>query len=452
MTLSSTTTRAGYTANGVLTAFAYPFRIDDEDHIEVYLDDVLQASGYSLSGVGNDSGGNVTFSSAPADGTDVTVIRAVPLTQPTDLPTQGPLDTAAIERRFDQIVMLAQQLRELIDRSLVLPPSAGALGLELPALEASRFLAVNAGGDGLLWAAGTTEVPVSSFMETVLDDTTAAAARTTLGGSTVGQALFTAASAAAARDAIARTPGIGHGMVLSYVGANEASLSAGSRRDRTDASNLVLASAMSKLLGTAWAAGTGQGGRLSAAAEASSTAYCVWVIHNPTTGATDWGYDVSATAPTLPTGYTQYFGPISMVFNDGSSNITPFDQSNDFWQPRTQILVVSDNTLAATVLETVAVPAPPHAVCSLHVQRSDSGALGDFRQTTRGGSQSEANNFTSQQYVSSTFTGAVMDFGRTLVNIGSNAQVTYGVQTETTVAAVTIYLEGFFIPNWRISA
>lgn len=181
MTLSSTTTRASYTANGVQTAFAYPFRIDDPQHLQVYLDDVLQNAGFTASGVGNDNGGNVTFNAAPAGGVNITLIRAVPLTQPTDLPTQGPLDTTAIEKRFDQVVMQVQGLRELIDRSLVLPPSSGALGLTLPALMASRVLAVNPGGDALEWAEVVEGDIVSDAMVPVVGGASLAAARNALG-------------------------------------------------------------------------------------------------------------------------------------------------------------------------------------------------------------------------------------------------------------------------------
>ena len=181
MTLSSTTTRASYTANGAQTAFAYPFRIDDQIHLQVYLDDALQNTGFAVSGAGNDGGGNVTFVIAPENDANVTLIRAVPLTQPTDLPTQGPLDTSAIEKRFDQIVMQVQGLRELIDRSLVLPPSAGALELQLPALVASRFLAANPDADGLLWGAMVEAGLVSSTMEPVVGAATLAAARSALG-------------------------------------------------------------------------------------------------------------------------------------------------------------------------------------------------------------------------------------------------------------------------------
>lgn len=194
MTLSSTTSRASYTANGAQTVFAYPFRIDDQTHLQVYVDDVLQNAGFAVSGVGNDGGGNVTFVAAPASAANVTLIRAVPLTQPTDLPTQGALDTAAIEKRFDQVVMQIQGLRELIDRSIVLPPSAGSLALQLPALEASRFLAANADADELEWALPVDSTIVSAPMIPVVGAASLAAGRTNLGLANLEAALPLAAA------------------------------------------------------------------------------------------------------------------------------------------------------------------------------------------------------------------------------------------------------------------
>jgi hypothetical protein len=184
MTLTSTITRVNYTASGSNDTFAYTFRIDAESHLEVYLDDAVQGSGYSVTGVGNDGGGNVVFTAAPAASTKVTLLRAVPNTQPTDLPTTGPLDTTAIETQLDQLVMQILAVKDQIARSLVLPVSTALSDLELPTLEASKFLAANAAADGLLWAtpAGT-GVPVSTFMETLLDDTSGAAGLDTLLGS-----------------------------------------------------------------------------------------------------------------------------------------------------------------------------------------------------------------------------------------------------------------------------
>ena len=41
MTLTSTTNKNNYTANGAQTVFAYQFRIDDAAHVSVYLNDEI---------------------------------------------------------------------------------------------------------------------------------------------------------------------------------------------------------------------------------------------------------------------------------------------------------------------------------------------------------------------------------------------------------------------------
>ena len=66
MTVSSTATRIAYTGNGVTTAFAFSWRFLATSEIKVYVNDVLQSTGYSVSAPG--SSGTVTFSSAPANG------------------------------------------------------------------------------------------------------------------------------------------------------------------------------------------------------------------------------------------------------------------------------------------------------------------------------------------------------------------------------------------------
>jgi hypothetical protein len=75
---------------------------------------------------------------------------------------------------------------------------------------------------------------------------------------------------------------------------------------------------------------SGAGG-LSTGSEASNTWYFIHVIYNPSTGVTSGIFDVSATAPTLPSGYTESkcYGA---VYNDGSSNFINFIQNNDFVQ------------------------------------------------------------------------------------------------------------------------
>lgn len=86
---------------------------------------------------------------------------------------------------------------------------------------------------------------------------------------------------------------------------NDIDIAAGAGNDSADAVWMV-GSAMTKQLDASWAAGTGQGGRLGALAIAN-TDYNIWAIRHGTTGAVDYGFEaVSATTPTLPTGYTAY--------------------------------------------------------------------------------------------------------------------------------------------------
>lgn len=126
MTVSSTTTKNSYNGNGVLTVFAYGFKIFDEDDIAVILRD--DATGtestqtitthYSVSGVGSASGGNITFGAAPATGKTVVLLRATPLTQATDYTPNDPFPADAHEDALDKLTFIAQELQEELGRSI----------------------------------------------------------------------------------------------------------------------------------------------------------------------------------------------------------------------------------------------------------------------------------------------------------------------------------------------
>ena len=207
MTVSTQTSKSQYTGNGVTTAFTGSFRILDQTHITVILTDTsgvdtTQAltTNYTVSGVGGATF-TVTFLVAPANGYGVTIARNVPLTQGLDLVLNDEFPSTEMENSLDKATMIDQQLKESQDRAVKFPISdAAGLSTTLPtaAQRASKFMSFDASGQPAV-SAGAAGVPVSAFMATVLDDTTAAAARTTLGSTATGDALFTAASAAAAR-------------------------------------------------------------------------------------------------------------------------------------------------------------------------------------------------------------------------------------------------------------
>jgi len=136
MTVSSATNKSGpYSGNGVATVFAYGFRILDATHIQVVTttggtDTIVSASAYSVSGVGNASGGNVTFTTAPATGTTINLIRNAPFTQGVDLENQGAYYAETVEEAFDLAAMRDQQLQEQINRSVKIPVGEDASTLD----------------------------------------------------------------------------------------------------------------------------------------------------------------------------------------------------------------------------------------------------------------------------------------------------------------------------------
>lgn len=126
MAVSTTTRRISYTGNGATLAFAYPFRILDASHLKVYVDTVLQASGYAVSGVGGATGGTVTFSAAPANGAVVLLLRDVPLTQTVDTQNNETILEDVLDASLDKLTMIAQQIAENIGRS----PTLGAADVD----------------------------------------------------------------------------------------------------------------------------------------------------------------------------------------------------------------------------------------------------------------------------------------------------------------------------------
>jgi len=128
MTVSSTTTKNSYSGNGSTTVFAYGFKVFDEDDLTVILrtdatgTETVQSitTNYTVSGVGNASGGNVTFVTAPASGITVVIRRASPLTQTTDYTPNDPFPAASHEDALDNLTFIAQQQQEELDRAIKL--------------------------------------------------------------------------------------------------------------------------------------------------------------------------------------------------------------------------------------------------------------------------------------------------------------------------------------------
>lgn len=109
MTVPVQTGQNDYTANGVTTVFPYTFRIISQSDLKVYINDILVTIGYTVSGVGNNFGGNVTFSSAPVSGTAISLQRMLPVDQQLDLGEYTKFPAEAVERQFDRLAMIDEQ-------------------------------------------------------------------------------------------------------------------------------------------------------------------------------------------------------------------------------------------------------------------------------------------------------------------------------------------------------
>lgn len=147
-----------------------------------------------------------------------------------------------------------------------------------------------------------------------------------------------------------------YGLTLSQASATTVGIAVGgcANEDGGTAFNMVLGSAITKSL-SAWAAGT-TNGALDTGTIAASTWYHVHLIRKDSDGSIDALLSLSATAPTMPSGYTAR-RRLGSIFTNASSQVTSFLQIGDrfIWVSPVQDVNVSSAGTAA-VSRTLSVP------------------------------------------------------------------------------------------------
>lgn len=158
MTVASAVNKVTYTGNGATTDFATGFLFYAEEDLTVIetviatgVETVLSLNThYTVTGVGDPNGGTVIAVTAPANTKKWTILREVDYVQEYDPEDGDPLASLSLEQAFDLLCMMAQQLKELSDRSIRFPRSdSTSLTAQLPAasLRANKGVAFDASGN-----------------------------------------------------------------------------------------------------------------------------------------------------------------------------------------------------------------------------------------------------------------------------------------------------------------
>ena len=160
MTISSTTTKNSYSGNGSTTTFAYGFYIPASTDIQVIVrsatgTETVKAEGtgstnYAITNVGNASGGNIVFVTAPISGETVVLRRNTSKTQATDYVANDPFPAETHEDALDKLTIIGQDLQEQIDRSLKISRTNTMTSTEFTvgsSDRASKILAFDSSGE-----------------------------------------------------------------------------------------------------------------------------------------------------------------------------------------------------------------------------------------------------------------------------------------------------------------
>jgi hypothetical protein len=152
-----------YIAASNQTLFPYPFPITQDSDLVVVINGVTQPtdSGYSLSGQGNPTGGNLTFTSGQAGGNIITLYRDIPIERVTQIAQNSGFSSIAFNAEYNNLYLICQQLQESIDLCLQVPNTNVDLSgqtLLTPANYANKYLAFDANGNpepAVLTSSGT---------------------------------------------------------------------------------------------------------------------------------------------------------------------------------------------------------------------------------------------------------------------------------------------------------
>jgi hypothetical protein len=191
MTVTSEVVRTDYVGNGAVASYATTFPVKSTSEVRVFTQDadgydVELTLGVDFTAVLNTAGlCTITLTAGNlADDYKLSLQRGIPYTQTYNPAQSGAYNAANLGVALDRLVMEVQRLKGEVDRSIKIPylEAGGDSVTKLDdnaTTRANQALVFDASGNAIV--GGTVGVSASAFAQTLLDDTSADAMRTTLG-------------------------------------------------------------------------------------------------------------------------------------------------------------------------------------------------------------------------------------------------------------------------------
>lgn len=172
--------------------YAFTFEIIATTDVNVFLDTTLLtlSTDYTVTINANGTGsvslntGTTNVPNTPSASNTVTIIGSRNIERTTDFVTAGDLTASSLNEQLDSGVIFDQQISERVDRAIlgnVTDPTNISMQLPTVTDRANKYLAFGSSGEPIATAGTTSTVVVSSYGQTLIDDSDAATARTTLG-------------------------------------------------------------------------------------------------------------------------------------------------------------------------------------------------------------------------------------------------------------------------------
>ena len=148
--INAVSPKVRYVADGTTQAFSFVFPIFTDQDMNVYVNDTLIKSGYSVTGAGSSEGGEVIFNTAPQKGQIITLLRNLEIKRTSDFQESGAFRAKAINHELDYQIACLQQLNEQISRGVSFPPySETAQAVNLPVPESGKAIVWDTNGISL---------------------------------------------------------------------------------------------------------------------------------------------------------------------------------------------------------------------------------------------------------------------------------------------------------------